>query len=227
MNWKSFTSSKDKIQLLIFATGIFTLTGLWKMKFLVWNETRNGTRIDDWVLNLVDARDLSLMISLITLLTLFAGFISIIQKPVMLIYGLNAFTIILIFRMTGMYFLPLEPPEDIIPLRDVVLESTFYSGKVLLKDLFFSGHTAHIFLMALLTNIVWLKRSLLVSAILIAILLLVQHAHYTIDVVAAPVFAVAAYKLNILLTNKWLGTKVESKFLRSGVLKEEFKFLVS
>lgn len=224
MNWTAFISSKDKITYVIIATGIFAVTGLSKMQFLVWNEARTGAKLDDIILNVIVARDLSVFISILTLLALAAGFVIIIQKPVMLIYGLNTFTLILIFRMIGMYFIPLEPPRDIIPLRDVVLEATFYNGKVLLKDLFFSGHTAHIFLMALLADIVWLKRFLLAAGIVVASLLLIQHAHYTIDVAAAPVFAIVAYKLSILITNKWLQGKVDNSYLRSGELKEEFKF---
>ncbi len=222
MNWTSFIKSKDKIQFLIIAAVTFAFTGLIKMQFLIWNEARRGSRLDDIILNQIDAKDLSLIISILTLAALCAGFINIVQKPIILIYALNTFTLILIFRMVGMYFIPLEPPHDIIPLRDVVLEATFYSGNVLLKDLFFSGHTAHIFLMALLTDIQWLKRYLLISGTIVALLLLIQHAHYTIDVLAAPIFSILAYKLNIRLTNKWLTGKINMEHLRSGVLKEEF-----
>jgi hypothetical protein len=55
------------------------------------------------------------------------------------------------------------------------------------KDLFFSGHTSIMTLNFLCLE----KRSDkiigIVSAIAVAILLMVQHIHYTIDIVAAPI----------------------------------------
>jgi membrane-associated phospholipid phosphatase len=99
-----------------------------------------------------------------------------------------------IFRMIAMYLLPLDPPPAMIPLQDPMVEF-FGTGKLLTRDLFFSGHTSTLFLLFLVTPRGILKSLFLGCTILVAVAVLVQHVHYTIDVFAAPFFAYAAVKL--------------------------------
>jgi hypothetical protein len=106
-------------------------------------------------------------------------------------------------RMITMYFLPLEPPKDIIPLKDLFLQCTFYENGTLVKDLFFSGHTASLFLLYLLNKDRTVSsKLLLMSSIFLGILLLVQHVHYTIDVIAAFPFAYLTYLIGAYFTKK-------------------------
>lgn len=98
-----------------------------------------------------------------------------------------------------MYLVPLDPPIGIIPLRDPFVEGFFYDDKVLVKDLFFSGHTSNMVLLTLFMDIKWLKNILILASIIVGYLLLVQHVHYAIDVFAAPFFAYLAYRLS----TKW------------------------
>ena len=97
--------------------------------------------------------------------------------------------------MFCMYLLPLEPPIGIIPLRDFLLENTFYSNQVMVKDLFFSGHTANLFLMALLLEHKKLKVIVFVICSIVGMMILLQHVHYTLDVIVAPFAACLAYVL--------------------------------
>lgn len=96
-----------------------------------------------------------------------------------------------------MYLVPLIPPEGIIPLRDTFLEGSFYGNKVLVKDLFFSGHTANLVLLAFMVDVKWLRYILFVCAAIVAFLLLKQHVHYTIDVIAAPFAAYGSYRVAV------------------------------
>jgi len=86
----------------------------------------------------------------------------------------------------------LNPPEKMIPLNDPVVEF-FGTGQLLTKDLFFSGHTATIFLLYLLADKKLLKTFFLVSAIVVGIGVLLQHVHYSIDVFVAPFFAYCSF----------------------------------
>ncbi len=90
--------------------------------------------------------------------------------------------------MTCMYLVPLEAPLAIIPLQDELIESLFYSGRRNLKDLFFSGHTATLFVFSYCFTNLKLKWLYLTGGVIVGILLLLQHVHYSIDVMAAPVF---------------------------------------
>jgi len=74
------------------------------------------------------------------------------------------------------------------------LSNHFYGGKFLTKDLFFSGHTSIQFLSFLCLQKKSDKVLALISTILVASLVLVQHVHYTIDVLAAPLFTWLSYK---------------------------------
>lgn len=96
-----------------------------------------------------------------------------------------------------MSLVPLEPPVDIIPLQDDFLSGTFYDGRVLLKDLFFSGHTASIAVLAFLIQDKKWSRMILTMSIIVGSMLIMQHVHYTIDVVCAYMFAYLACTIGI------------------------------
>ncbi len=97
-------------------------------------------------------------------------------------------------RILSMFLLPLEPPEKMILLKDPFVEF-FGSGQTLTKDLFFSGHTATLLILFLVTEKKIIKIIFFVSTIVVAICVLIQHVHYTIDVFAAVFFTYACYKL--------------------------------
>ena len=185
---------------------ILLLSGLTSIllfsKFMIWNETRPGLRIHDPILSLITPVDLSLATGILTDLPIMLGLVFITKKPSNTIYLIFAMIGICCFRAMTLYFFVLEPPVDIIPLKDPILESVFYGGSVLLKDLFFSGHTANLILIGLLIEQVWLKRFLLFCAFLVGTMLILQHVHYSIDVFAAPFFAIVIYKISIYLGNK-------------------------
>jgi hypothetical protein len=88
-----------------------------------------------------------------------------------------------------------------IPLSDPFAEY-FTAGSVMTKDLFFSGHTATLFFLFLITEKKILRYIFLCATMAVAILVLAQHVHYTIDVFAAPFFTYGAYKAILLIRRK-------------------------
>jgi membrane-associated phospholipid phosphatase len=105
-------------------------------------------------------------------------------------------------RCFVMYLVPLEPPISIIPLRDPFVEGVFYDNRVLVKDLFFSGHTSNMVLLTLLMDIKWLKIILAFASAAVGYLLMVQHVHYAIDIIAAPFFAYLAYRAALAIAGR-------------------------
>ena len=93
-----------------------------------------------------------------------------------------------------MWLTPLDPPYDVYPLMDPLVEYVG-TGMPLTKDLFFSGHTSTLFLLFLVTPTGVLKRLFLACTVLVACAVLVQHVHYAIDVFVAPFFAYAAFAI--------------------------------
>jgi hypothetical protein len=164
--------------------------------FLAWNETRNGPVIYDPILSLFNPVDVTGFTFFFTYLGISVGILFSLRKPLTFYYLLTAILWIMLLRSICLYAVPLSPPPGMILLRDSLLESTFYSGDVLTKDLFFSGHTSNVCLIAFLTQYRPLKIFLFILAFLVGSLVLAQHVHYSIDVSAAPIFAYFAYGLS-------------------------------
>ena len=97
-----------------------------------------------------------------------------------------------LLRIICISLTPIEPPYDLIPIKDPI-SNIFYGSRYITKDLFFSGHTATQFLMFLCLKRKTDRTIVLVAAILIGVMVLVQHVHYSVDVLAAPLFAYISY----------------------------------
>lgn len=173
--------------------------------FLNYNEQRDaGIQLNDWVLNMLTPKNIAIPLFAITWLSIVTGVLVSFTKTRSAMYMLWSIVFIVAFRCFIMYLFPLLPPEGIIPLEDPIVEFCFYSDKVLVKDLFFSGHTANVALVAFVVPNALLKRIVAVAAVIVAFLLLVQHVHYTIDVIAAPFFSYLSYKCAQLVGDRLL-----------------------
>lgn len=81
----------------------------------------------------------------------------------------------------------------LIPLVDP-LTGYFYGHEAITKDLFFSGHTATLVMIYLNLERKNDKRIALVATLIVMLLLMVQHIHYTVDILAAPVIVYCCYR---------------------------------
>ncbi len=163
-------------------------------KFLNYVETRQGFSFSDPVLGLFNPVDLTWLIFIVIYMSLLAGIIILIRNPVRLIFAVQVYTVLILFRMAAMYSLPFNPPPEMIPLNDPFVQF-FGSGKMLTKDLFFSGHTATLFLLFLVIDKKPFKQIFLIFTIVIGFSVILQHVHYFIDVLAAPFFTFGSYRI--------------------------------
>lgn len=108
--------------------------------------------------------------------------------------ALQTYGLMVLFRGIAMYLTPFAAPENILLLNDPFVQF-FGEGDILTKDLFFSGHTGTLFLLVLLIDNKTLKAVFLIATFLVASAVLLQHVHYSVDVLAAPFFAYAAYRI--------------------------------
>jgi membrane-associated phospholipid phosphatase len=184
------------VTLVFLAIILFSLA-----KFLPLNETRPGFSMDDPLLSLFNPVNVTwLTFSLIYLALLIALF-SLSFHPVEMLLALQSYTVIGMLRLITIFFLPLNAPQAIIPLKDPFVEF-FGGGSTLLRDLFFSGHTSTMFLFFLTCPTRKLRWVYLICTILVAVCVLLQHVHYTIDVVAAPVFAYTGYRISLIVDQR-------------------------
>ncbi|MFP4370349.1 MAG: phosphatase PAP2-related protein [Candidatus Kapaibacterium sp.] len=171
--------------------------------FLKYIESRPGTVIDDPVLALFAPVDLSAPVFILLYLSVFGAIVYFSFDMKKLIQAVQSYILLVIFRMMAMYTLPLDPPEQLIPLIDPLVE-LMGPGTTLTRDLFFSGHTSTVFIIAFNIDKTWVKAVFFAIGVIVAVMVVLQHVHYTVDVLAAPFFAYGAYRLSVLLRRKFL-----------------------
>jgi hypothetical protein len=171
--------------------------------FLNRVEERPGIILPDPGLALFTPIDVNWLSFAIIYGGLFIGIAVLLRHPRHLVLAMQTYIVMVIFRIIAMSLVPLEPPATTIDLRDPVVQ-IFGTGRMLTKDLFFSGHTATLFLVGLSMPTTRLRLLYYVAAVAVAGCVLAQHAHYSIDVFAAPFFAYGAYRI-VALHHERLG----------------------
>jgi membrane-associated phospholipid phosphatase len=161
--------------------------------FLLFAEDRPGVVMFDPILDLYSAIDLSLPIFFLTYVVLLAALIALSYYPRCFIIALQSYTVMVILRMISIYLTPIEAPVGIIVLHDPFF--LMGTGRVILKDLFFSGHTATMFLLYLTAQNKKIKYLLLICTFLVGITILLQKVHYSVDVFIAPFMAYCSFKM--------------------------------
>jgi hypothetical protein len=189
--WTTPRSRKSWLLSVLFL--ILVLAGL--AVVLVHAEQRKGIVIETGWLSFVRPLDLSVFIFWGTYGFALLGVIIAFRNPDTALRLVQAYTILSLLRCLTLLLVPLAAHPEIIPLDDLLLRNTFYAGRPNLNDLFFSGHTATLVLFALLLP--GKKWGLLFGAVACAIgvMLILQRVHYISDVVAAPLFALIAWRL--------------------------------
>lgn len=163
-------------------------------RFLAWVELRPGVLLPDPVLALVPARDVTWPTFVLVYVGIITTVVVLLPYPRRLVAGAQAYAVMVLFRMAVMSVVPLEAPPGMIALRDPLVQIAG-TGEVFTKDLFFSGHTATLALLTLLAPNRALRRFFLVGTAMVAVCVLWQHVHYTVDVLVAPFFAFASREL--------------------------------
>lgn len=153
--------------------------------FFEWVQGRPGTDLHDPVLAIWKARDVSNFTFTVLYGALVVVFISVVRAPLRMLHGLWAYVLMMLLRMLSMALFTLEPPPGIIPLIDPVTQHFYPGATPFLKDLFFSGHTATLTLMTLLARRGPLRWFAAICTAAVALFVLVQHVHWTVDVLAA------------------------------------------
>lgn len=196
LSWKEALSKKH-FRIHLIASGF---AGVLIISFLPYFFTeillpKPGVALNDYILNQLEPRDWSWVIFgiiyLSVLITIFFNY----SNPYTILLGIECYIGINLIRIFTLYFITLEPPQDIIPLTDPLITKIAYGNVAYLKDLFFSGHISTLFLLFLIEENKPRKIFLLTSTFVVAFLILCQHVHYSIDVLSGPFFAWAVYSI--------------------------------
>jgi hypothetical protein len=178
------------IGILIMLAIIFTLPA-----FFAHIQKRKGAVLNDWLLAHIPPHNVSVLIFALIWGMILLILVRTVKNPS--IYITYCWTLIFVYivRFVTLSLVALDPPRGLVPLVDP-LGSVFYGNNAAItKDLFFSGHTTTMVLIFLCLERRTDKIIALIAAFAVACLLLVQHIHYTIDVLAVPVVVYPCYRL--------------------------------
>lgn len=170
------------------------------VQFLYYHEVRAdgiGWEFNDPAFLVIPRYDCSIFIFSITYGSMLYYFLTNYKiryygSKLMLSYGL-----LLIFRIVTLTILPFKEPSSLIYLEDPFLNTLIYPGNID-ADLFFSGHTALIFIMYFLTK----NKIFILLGILLGLMLIIQRVHYSIDVIAAVPFAYIIVRITEYITSR-------------------------
>ena len=203
MSWGTFLQNKYYRNEFIFSLVTLAAVLFILANFLNFNESRNGVILSDPILHLFRAVDLTWLTFVLIYLSIITILFTVVLNPEKMIFTIQCYSLLLVIRMIMMFLIPLNPPEGMISLNDPFVQF-FGTGQILTKDLFFSGHTATVFLFYLVSEKKIFRTLFLLATVLVGASVLLQHVHYTIDIVSAPIFSYLSYRLVYLLQTKKL-----------------------
>ncbi len=192
-NWQNaYDTSLKRLKLLI---GTILIVGLIDImpSFFRSIERRNGLVLNDWLLASLPAFDVSAIIFAIIWGMGILMLVRAMNKPAICTTYIWTLIFVCIARFISISLVRLDPPAGLVPLTDP-LTGCFYGHAAITKDLFFSGHTSTMVLIYLNLEKKIDKIIAFAATILVMLLLLLQHIHYTMDVLAAPVIVYCLYR---------------------------------
>jgi len=197
-NWKTALTNKQYRSRFI--AGLIVLTGIFCVfpVFFQHVQKRDGAVLHDYLLQRIPAVNVSILIFLCIWSTALVIIIRVIKSPRIFLHFLWTFIALSLFRMTTITTVALNPPNNLINLVDP-LSNAFYGKDFITKDLFFSGHTATLFSIYFCLEKKADRIFALFTSMLVGVLVLFQHVHYSIDVLFAVPFAYISY---------WIGVKI-------------------
>ena len=172
--------------------------------FFLAIQAREGTVLADPLLRLLPRADVATPVFVLMYGAVLGAVGWLTRQPLLFLRGLWGYFLLLVLRIISIWLVPLNPPLDLVPMPDPFTAFFFHTAaaEAITKDLFFSGHTATVAILALAVRGRWLRGTLMLVAVLIGVLVLVQRVHYTYDVLGAPFFAWFAYWLAGRITQR-------------------------
>lgn len=150
----------------------------------------------DPLLRVIPARDVSIWIFIVLYATVALAITRMIRSPEVFVRITWAYIFLCLCRLLTISIVSLDPPEGLIDLVDP-FTIIFYHAENITKDLFFSGHVSTLFLIGLCLPGKKDKLIAFSASGIMAVLVLVQHIHYTLDVIAAPLFSILFWYMGL------------------------------
>ena len=197
-SWKIYLTNTKNFNELVSTFFASFFTAYCFRKYLVFVESWDHTLgVFNDPLFLSNPIDFSIPIFIMTYGTMSFFFFYNVKKPSVIINLFQVVIILLFLRAISLYFFRFDSDPNMVILKDPLLNTFMYqlnenTGLYNQHDLFFSGHTANLFLVSILYTDRRIKYFFLLITFLTATFLVLQRAHYSIDVLFAPLFSLLA-----------------------------------
>lgn len=196
LSWKqAWSNHYFRLQLILSVLIIISFGFIfpWFFDFL---EAREGPQLRDRLLHLFPSADISWTIFFFLYTGIAIAMSQLIKLPVQLLIAFETYCLVTLLRMLSITLFPLNPPEGYIPLHEPFAQLFVNDHRIISKDLFFSGHMATICSLFFALANRRIRYIVLICIAGVALGVLVQHVHYTIDVLFAPVATFACYYIS-------------------------------
>jgi hypothetical protein len=202
--WRYFWARRNfRIQFIISLSILASFMFIFP-PFFDFVESRSGQLLNDPLLDLLPAADVSWLIFALIYFGVVSWILTSVKTPDVLLSGVQTYCLVTILRLISIPLFPLEPPVNYVPLIEPFVQFFTNGGRIISRDLFFSGHMTTILFCYFNKEKGVLKTIYFYSAIAMGILLMLQHVHYTIDIIAAPFFTWLCF----LFSKKVLGKRI-------------------
>jgi hypothetical protein len=172
-------------------------------KFFDFVESRSGRHLNDYILNIIPSYDVSWTVFFFLYSGIFVGLYYHLIHPKTILVVFQTYLIVTLVRIGTITLFPLEPPAGYLPLREPFVQLFTTGNRIISKDLFFSGHMSTILSLYFGSHRKYVNAFLLFCSFMVGSMVMIQHVHYTIDVL----FAIPATYLVYWFCKKFLGGK--------------------
>ena len=188
--WKELLSSNKRV--FLFVAGIAALLSTFTVNYHVstYLERAQGPAVGDLFLDNIPIYDLNFTFFWAVLLFWIGNIIYRLIFPKELPFILISLSLFVLVRCFFISLTHIGPPETLLVVPE---ELSYYSFNA---DMFFSGHVGAPFFYALLTSVKSIKWIAIIYSIIMVVIVLMSHGHYSIDVFAS--FFIA-HSLSVLM----------------------------
>ncbi len=177
--WKEILSSKKKVSLFI--AGIAALLSSFAVnnKVSTYVDHVQGQAVGDLLLDNIPIYDLNFIFFWAVLIFWVGNIIYRLIFPKEFPFILVSLSLFVLVRCFFISLTHIGPPETLLVVPD---ELSYYSFDA---DMFFSGHVGAPFFYALLTSVKNVKWIAIIYSIIMVVIVLMSHGHYSIDIFAS------------------------------------------
>ena len=198
IQWREILSSNKKIALFIAGIAALLSSFVINNKISTYVDHVQGPSVGDLILDNIPIYDLNFIFFWAVLLFWAGNIIYRLIFPKEFPFILVSMSLFVMVRCFFIALTHLGPPETLLVVPE---ELSYYSFNA---DLFFSAHVGTPFFYALLTSVKRVKWIAIIYSIIMVVIVLMSHGHYSIDIFAS--FFIA-HSLSVLLL------KIKPKFI--------------